>query len=324
MKKDRNEAEDLYDILDKLANAINEPLIDPLASMSKTITYIEALMFSAEYERALAILKPIMRQMTKFIKNENYSTHDMVLLLTKTADCYLALEEVEKGEKLFKKFAKQFSSNSRFWVSSAYFYLKINRPLKAITILDDVYEKGLVNGSIEVLSAITDIFQSDESIARHDDYKLLFKHVDRMVKRNPNDISTLDLLAFAHFQKGDYTLAQEMLRRLIIACPFDPQYHFKRAVIHEEQGKTALALISYSKAISLDEDDGEISDIAMQMIAAIDQRQLKKIAERAAIDHDFYMELKRNPEQTAIKNGYFLSPYGLQFLHSITISEQLN
>jgi len=324
MRRDRSEAEDLYEFLETLAVFANEPIEDPLASLPDTLRHVEALMLSAEYKKALKLLTPILKELSNLRENKKYLERDLVMVVVKVADCYVALGKSDKAIKIFEKYAKTFKHNSRFWVAFSHMYLKINRPIKAALLLDEVYENGDFKESIEILSAITGILEGEEEAAAYENYRLLNKHIERLTAKRPNDTATLDLCAYAFYKRGEYLEALDILRRLVKKTPFDPLNHFKRGVIYEEMGRIPLALISYGKAMAIDETDGEITDLAMQMIANIDSRQLGEIAERAAVDVEFYKALKKNPEQTVLKNGYFLSPYGMQFLSNIDGNRLLN
>jgi tetratricopeptide (TPR) repeat protein len=183
---------------------------------------------------------------------------------------------------------------------------------EAIVCLDQFLQGD--SSDADLVSLMTELLQQDSTAPE------LVPHAQRLLARNAQDPTALDLLAWGYYQQGQLADARDILRQVVRLDPDQPYHHFKLGVIYQALGQLQSAMASFLRATSIDQH-GEIGTTAMEAINVLDRVQLEQLVARAKMDLPFRYQLQREPELTLHQTGYLLSPLGLIMLQTLDLTD---
>lgn len=151
-------------------------------------------------------------------------------------------------------------------------------------------------------------------------YEEVISASEKLLMRSPKNILARDMLGLAYVQQGMLDKALKVTNELIQIAPADPVNHFKKAVLLQQKGELAQAMAIFLRVIEMD-PEGEVSDDAREMVAALDSYQLRQILTIAVEDIVFRTKLSLDADSAVQERGFRLSQSGLLALRQIDIDQ---
>jgi len=129
-----------------------------------------------------------------------------------------------------------------------------------------------------------------------------------------------DILGIAYLQQGRLDKALKVTDEQIRIDPTDACHFFKKAVLLQQKGQIAAAMLGFTRVVDMD-PEGEMADDAREAIAALDSYQLRQILTIAVEDAVFRTKIALDPEPALTAKGFKLSTAGLMALRQIELDE---
>lgn len=135
-------------------------------------------------------------------------------------------------------------------------------------------------------------------------------HGRALLRLAPRSLFARDLLSAAYLQRGMLDASLRVADEMILLDPSDPDNHFKRGVLLQQQGRLGPAVRSFERVLSLS-PDSEIADESRAALEIIDGHQIRQIITLAVEDVPFRIHLRRAPAEAVSGRGFSLSENGL-------------
>lgn len=142
----------------------------------------------------------------------------------------------------------------------------------------------------------------------------------QLLKKSPKNILARDVLGIAYLQQGRLDQALKVTDELIRLAPTDAANHFKKAVLLQQKGEIAPAMVLFILALEMD-PNSDVADDAREAIAALDSYQLRQILTVAVEDTVFRTKLMIDPDSTLQERGFRLSSSGIATLRQIDLND---
>ncbi|MCL5104381.1 MAG: tetratricopeptide repeat protein [Armatimonadetes bacterium] len=198
----------------------------------------------------------------------------------------------------------------KFSAELANIYRAQNRMEPAIEAMQRAMELDPHNGGMQqlLLRTLIETGRYDEAVSTS----------RKLIKRFPKNLLARDVLGIVYLQKGMLDQALKVTDELINLAPADSSNHFKKAVLLQQKGEIAPAMIAFLRALELD-PNGEMADDTREAIAALDSYQLRQVLTVALEDAVFRAKLAIDPEVALLERGFHLSMSGIATLKQLDL-----
>lgn len=118
-----------------------------------------------------------------------------------------------------------------------------------------------------------------------------------LLRRDPEQIGALELLAKAQWRLADYDGLMGTLATLVRLNPYEPGYLALKGAVHQAHGRTGEALRCYARA-------GAADPTAADAIVELRAWQETLIADLLQIDPNFRAEYEQDPARACAARGF--------------------
>lgn len=136
-----------------------------------------------------------------------------------------------------------------------------------------------------------------ETALANGDARAAAKLVRTLLRRDPDQLGALELLAKAQWRLADYDGLMGTLATLVRLNPYEPGYLALKGAVHQAQGRTGEALRCYARA-------GEGDPTAADAIIELRAWQETLIADLLQTDPVFRMEYEQDPARACTARGF--------------------
>lgn len=203
------------------------------------------------------------------------------------------------------------------------------REPKCRRLLADVYRaQNRMGLAIDALVAATQLAPYDTGLQEHllrvllemQRYDQAIAVGRRLLELSPRSLFARDILGIAYLQQGKLDNALSIAEELIRLDPTDSTHYFKKAVLLQQKGEIADAMIAFTRSLDMD-PEGEMADDARDAIAALDSYQLRQVLTLVVGDTVFRAKLTLDPEAALIERGFRLSSIGVATLKQLNLED---
>jgi tetratricopeptide (TPR) repeat protein len=124
----------------------------------------------------------------------------------------------------------------------------------------------------------------------------------KILKRDPNHLGALELLAKAQWRGGEFESSLDTLRHLIRLNPYEPGYHYMKAMALQSLGRYGEAVRSFGRCLTSDSES--LAGSAAASIRELEQWQEGVIAELLHSDSRFRTEYAIDPMGACRQRGF--------------------
>ena len=137
-------------------------------------------------------------------------------------------------------------------------------------------------------------------------YEDVIPHGRALLQLRPRSIHARDLLSTAYLHRGQYERALRLTDEMVRLDPFDPAHHFKRGVILQQVGLLAPSCQAFARTLELG-PDVELQEACQMAIDLLERYQIRQILTLASEETLFRLQLLREPHETVLARGFYLS-----------------
>jgi tetratricopeptide (TPR) repeat protein len=134
-----------------------------------------------------------------------------------------------------------------------------------------------------------------------------------LIKLCPRYVPAYSALGNVYLQQGETQAALRMVNILIRFDPQNPDHHFRKALLCQDQGDIAAAIHEFSQVLIL-QTSGPCFESAKEALETLDIHQLNQIITLALEDLVFRSKLEQDPERAIDERGFSLSVRGKMML----------
>ncbi len=165
-------------------------------------------------------------------------------------DMYLKDDEFENAAKRFEAVAQLSPQDLGARVKLVILYMRLNKPLKSLEMLDEIKSIDSANTDIELLQPAV-YERCAELYMKESSFALAIQYYSKVIEVDPKAIGAYEGKAQAHFQLGQLTEAENTLQLLILHYPEDPNFHLDLGDIQNAGGRILEARQNWKKAQEL-------------------------------------------------------------------------
>ncbi len=182
----------------------------------------------------------------------------------------------------------------------------------AVEAMKRAMELDPLNSAVheQLLKTLLDLGRYDEAISAS----------RRLIECSPKNLLARDILGIAYLQQGMLDKALNVTDELIRIDPTDSTHYFKKAVLLQQKGDVAQAMVGFIRVLEMD-PEGEMANDAREAIAALDSFQLRQILTIAVEDAVFKTKITLDAGSALQERGFMLSPTGISLLRQIDLDE---
>ena len=140
-----------------------------------------------------------------------------------------------------------------------------------------------------------------ESLLDEGKYKDAARQAKAALAADPNHLGALELLARALWRAGEYEYSLDALRHVIRLNPYEPAYHYMRAVALQSLGHYGEAIRAFSRCVDGPE---KLSQTVAASIRDLESWQETLIAEMLKSDAAFRQKYAMDPMKACHEKGF--------------------
>lgn len=138
-----------------------------------------------------------------------------------------------------------------------------------------------------------------------------------LIKVAPRSLFARDVLSVSYLQLGQFDKALQVTGEMLWLDPLNPNHHFRRGLLFQQQGNLSAAVGSYSRALDMAHPDSETFGDAEEALEELDDSQTRQIFLLASEDRLFLLKLRRDLAEAVQERGFFLSEDGMARLSHV-------
>ena len=138
-----------------------------------------------------------------------------------------------------------------------------------------------------------------------------------LIKVAPRSLFARDVLSVSYLQLGQFDKALQVTGEMLWLDPLNPNHHFRRGLLFQQQGNLSAAVGSYSRALDMAHPDSETFGDAEEALEELDDSQTRQIFLLASEDRLFLLKLRRDLAEAVHERGFFLSEDGMDRLRHV-------
>ena len=138
-----------------------------------------------------------------------------------------------------------------------------------------------------------------------------------LIKVVPRSLFARDVLSVSYLQLGQLDKALQVTGEMLWLDPLNPNHHFRRGLLFQQQGNLRAAVGSYGRALDMAHPESDTYEDAEEAIEELDDSQTRHILLLASEDRLFLLKLRRDLADAVQERGFFLSDDGMARLNHV-------
>ena len=138
-----------------------------------------------------------------------------------------------------------------------------------------------------------------------------------LLKIAPKSLFARDALSVSYLQLGRIEKALQATGEMVWLDPLNPNHHFRRGLLFQQQGNLTAAVGEYSRVLDMAHPESETYADAEDALEMLNDEQTRQILLLASEDWFFLLKLRRDLSEAVMERGFSLSEDGLARLHHI-------
>ncbi len=153
-----------------------------------------------------------------------------------------------------------------------------------------------------------------ETLVEASRYDEAVQEARALIKVVPRSLFARDVLSVSYLQLGRLDKALQVTGEMIWLDPLNPNHHFRRGLLFQQQGNLKAAVGAYGRALDMAHPESETHEDAEEAMEELDDSQTRQILLLASEDRLFLLKLRRDLAEAVQERGFFLSEDGLDRL----------
>lgn len=179
--------------------------------------------------------------------------------------------------------------------------------------------------AVQALRQATDLSPADrdprealtETLVEASRYDEAVQEARALIKVAPRSLFARDVLSVSYLQLGQFDKALQVTGEMIWLDPLNPNHHFRRGLLFQQQGNLKAAVSAYGRAQDMAHPESETFKDAEEALETLDDTQARQILLLASEDRLFLLKLRRDLAEAIEERGFFLSEDGLARLSHV-------
>lgn len=179
--------------------------------------------------------------------------------------------------------------------------------------------------AVQALRQATDLSPTDrdprealtETLVEASRYDEAVQEARALIKVVPRSLFARDVLSVSYLQLGRLDKALQVTGEMIWLDPLNPNHHFRRGLLFQQQGNLKAAVGSYGRALDMAHPESETYEDAEEAMDDLDDSQTRQIFLLASEDRLFLLKLRRDLMEAVQERGFFLSEDGMARLRHL-------
>ena len=179
--------------------------------------------------------------------------------------------------------------------------------------------------AVQALRQATDLSPADrdprealaETLVEASRYDEAVLEARALIKVVPRSLFARDVLSVSYLQLGQLDKALQVTGEMLWLDPLNPNHHFRRGLLFQQQGNLRAAVGSYGRALDMAHPESETYEDAEEAIEELDDTQTRHILLLASEDRLFLLKLRRDLAEAVQERGFFLSEDGMARLNHV-------
>jgi tetratricopeptide (TPR) repeat protein len=160
-----------------------------------------------------------------------------------------------------------------------------------------------------------------ETLVEANRYEEAVQEARALIKVVPRSLFARDVLSVSYLQLGKFDKALQMTGEMIWLDPLNPNHHFRRGLLFQQQGNLRAAVGAYGRALDMSNPESETYQDATEAVEILDDNQTRQILLLASEDRLFLLKLRRDLTEAVQERGFFLSEDGMDRLNHLLLHE---
>ncbi|MDQ2800938.1 MAG: tetratricopeptide repeat protein [Armatimonadota bacterium] len=153
-----------------------------------------------------------------------------------------------------------------------------------------------------------------ETLVEASRYDEAVREARALIKVAPRSLFARDVLSVSYLQLGQISKALQVTGEMIWLDPLNPNHHFRRGLLFQQQGNLKAAVGSYGRALDMAHPESETYEDAEEALEILDDSQTRQILLLASEDRLFLLKLRRDLTEAVEERGFCLSEEGMDRL----------
>jgi tetratricopeptide (TPR) repeat protein len=150
-----------------------------------------------------------------------------------------------------------------------------------------------------------------ETLVEASRYDEAVQEARALIKMVPRSLFARDVLSVSYLQLGRLDKALQVTGEMIWLDPLNPNHHFRRGLLFQQQGNLKAAVGAYGRALDMAHPESETHEDAEEAMEELDDSQTRQILLLASEDRLFLLKLRRDLAEATQERGFFLSEDGM-------------
>lgn len=156
-----------------------------------------------------------------------------------------------------------------------------------------------------------------ETLVEANRYEEAVQEARALIRVVPRSLFARDVLSVSYLQLGKFDKALQMTGEMIWLDPLNPNHHFRRGLLYQQQGNLRAAVGAYGRAQDMSHPESETYEDAEEALEILDDSQTRQILLLASEDRLFLLKLRRDLTEAVQERGFFLSEDGMDRLNHL-------
>ncbi len=173
--------------------------------------------------------------------------------------------------------------------------------------------------AVQALRRATDLSPADrdprealaETLVEAGRYEEAVSEARALIKVAPRSLFARDVLSVSYLQLGQFDRALQVTGEMLWLDPMNPNHHFRRGLLFQQQGSLRAAVGAYSRVLDMAHPESDTYEDAGEAIQELDDTQTRHILLLASEDRLFLLKLRRDLAEAVHERGFFLSEDGM-------------
>ena len=179
--------------------------------------------------------------------------------------------------------------------------------------------------AVQALRQATDLSPADrdprealaETLVEASRYDEAVQEARALIKVVPRSLFARDVLSVSYLQLGHLDKALQVTGEMLWLDPLNPNHHFRRGLLFQQQGNLRAAVGAYGRALDMAHPESDTYEDAEEAIEELDDSQTRHILLLASEDRLFLLKLRRDLAEAVQERGFFLSEDGMARLNHV-------
>jgi len=179
--------------------------------------------------------------------------------------------------------------------------------------------------AVQALRQATDLSPADrdprealaETLVEASRYDEAVQEARALIKFVPRSLFARDVLSVSYLQLGQLDKALQVTGEMLWLDPLNPNHHFRRGLLFQQQGNLRAAVGAYGRALDMAHPESDTYEDAEEAIEELDDSQTRHILLLASEDRLFLLKLRRDLAEAVQERGFFLSEDGMARLSHV-------